>query len=118
MPRTTVTREQIRDALLSGLSRDAVTERLGVSRPHVDRVAQRFTPEHPELRGEPHRPTPPVVVPIPAWATRAGLDQDYRDWTRAHGEYAAARVCRRLAAEARRDTLPSPTPGPRAGAME
>lgn len=43
--------------------------------------------------------------PVPAWAQKAGLTQDYRDLCREFGEHHAARECRRLKAEASRACL-------------
>lgn len=36
---------------------------------------------------------------VPAWASKAGLFQDYRDTAATHGEHAAAQLCRRLIKE-------------------
>jgi hypothetical protein len=46
-------------------------------------------------------PNPKHDPVVPGWARAAGLAADYRDFKNAFGEHYAARVCRRLAAEAR-----------------
>lgn len=43
----------------------------------------------------------PREMKVPAWVVEAGLTTDYRDFRRAFDDHYAARVCRRLADEAR-----------------
>lgn len=98
-----VSAEQIRDVLLSGVSRKDAAEKLGVFRARVDRVALRYQAEFPQLQRPRFRPTVgPIQTQVPAWASQAGLADDYRDHTRAFNEHVAARHCRALIAEQRR----------------
>ncbi|MCP1550657.1 MULTISPECIES: hypothetical protein [Methylorubrum] len=45
------------------------------------------------------------IPAVPAWAANAGLTQDYRDFAREFDEDRAARECRKLTAERRRQEV-------------
>lgn len=55
-----------------------------------------------EARQAKRRSSRPVGLQVPAWATAAGLEQDYRDLAEEFDEIHAARECRKLLAEQRR----------------
>lgn len=100
-----VDRDAILAKLLTGASRNTTARDLGVTRYAVETVAAEHRDEHPILSApKRHTGSPPRRMPIPRWALRAGLAQDYRDYARVFDEFAAARHCRGLLAEAARLT--------------
>lgn len=62
------------------------------------RQIRRRGPQTDHLLGS----TKPRQLTVPAWVRQAGLAEDYRDFRTAFDDHYAARVCRRLADEARR----------------
>ena len=59
-----------------------LAELFGISRQRVEQIAQKALP--------------PERVPVPAWVTSAGLDEDYIDMARDTDEFVAAAHCRAL----------------------
>jgi len=57
------------------------------------------------VSGKVYEPKRRKGLAVPAWAMNAGLAEDYRDLTHNFDEDHAARVCRRLKAEAQRPCL-------------
>lgn len=113
---------EIMQRVRAGLPFSKVGSLLGVSRFRVQRVAQangynarlrihltamlraeRRAKERArrDALGIPD-PVFPQIIPVPTWAERAGLTDDYRDHTREFGEDVAARHCRALLTEQRR----------------
>ncbi|MGA4550624.1 hypothetical protein [Methylorubrum aminovorans] len=116
---------EVMKALRSGATYSIVSDRFGCSEPRIsqiarkhgydamaawkarrdeERVAREAAPPPPILHPADLATRPPVGLPtdVPAWAARADLAADYRDLRRQFGEDHAARECRKLTAELRR----------------
>jgi len=94
--------ERLRAAIADGMTLVQAGRHVGISKHAVymarDRGLLDVTGVRKGYQGSPSRGK---VIGVPAWATKLGLAQDYRDLARELGEDYAARVCRQLSAEAR-----------------
>lgn len=116
---------EILKAVLAGERHAAIAERFGCTRPRVSQIARKhgydslaaYKARRAHIRAEKigvRTPPPPLEPPrsvgrqateVPAWATRAGLDSDYRDFALEFDDDRAARECRKLLADLRQQQV-------------
>lgn len=106
-------------AVLTGERHAAVAQRFGCTRPRVSQIARKhgydslavYDARRAQKRAEklgiaapPVLPKPPgrQPTPVPAWAEVAGLASDYRDFALEFDDDRAARECRKLLADLRK----------------
>lgn len=94
---------RLRDALDNGMSVLEAARHVGVAKDVLYRARDRGELDLSQApKSRRHSADAQMgTIPVPAWAIKLGLAEDYRDFTRVLGEDYAARICRQLSAEAR-----------------
>lgn len=100
----------VMEAVRSGESYRVIGERFGTTKSTISRIALKhdYSAAAASRPKQVEKPKPAAVnnlpTDVPAWAALAGLASDYRDFARDLGDDHAARECRKLMAEVRRQT--------------